>query len=208
MLTGGEARKRGRPKGSTNRRAKDLKGFIDGRYGASAAQQSAAVCMVTPAELKAAGGSMARAQVEKALDLVRHVREAKDRLDGELRDLVRQAVAELAKGSIEVKAFIDRIEHLGGSFGLPQAMKMLADERAALLPYTDQRQPLAVDVTGKGMAPSVVLMGAAPMADLGAMGVEKAEVFEGIFTEVSPPKSHGEGQALEQLQFLGPEPAD
>lgn len=209
-----EPRRRGRPKGSTNKRAKDLKGFIDSRYGASAAQQSAAVCMVTPAELKRAGGSMAKAQVAKAMDLVNHVREAQAEADTSLRRIVREELADLAAtlGDYETAAqlraavnkFIDRVKEGSAGFGLVAAMKMLADERAALLPYTDQRQPLAVDVTGVGGQPSVVIMGAAPaMASLGA---EKTEVFDGVFTEVSQLKSHADGEGLE-IPGLLPAPA-
>lgn len=203
-------RKRGRPKGSTNKRAKDLKGLLDARYGGSAAQHSAALCMVTPAELKAAGGSMAKAQVAKALDLVRHVRDAKDRLDGELRDLAREAVVEVLGDGfspLALKTFIARIQHLGGDFGLAQAMKLLADERAALLPYTDQRQPLAVEKVGDGWRPDVVFMGAAPAAQLDGPSTDLAGEFRVIGREVSQLMSHAEGEAPDLLGLLDLGPA-
>lgn len=213
----GEPRKRGRPKGSTNRRAKDLKGFIEARFGASAAQQSADLCMVTPRELKAAGGSIGRAQVAKAIDLVRHVREAKGRLDGELQQLVREAVEDVALQLVELKGkelrqvvatFVHQVQHLGGEFGLPQAMKLLADERAALLPYTDQRQPLAVEAVGDGFRPAVVVMGGmdAP-AQLGSP-TEIAGEFRVLGAQVAQSKSHEDSQALELPGLLPPRATD
>ncbi|WP_332772950.1 hypothetical protein [Phenylobacterium sp.] len=212
----GEPRKRGRPKGSTNRRAKDLKGLIDARYGASAAQQSAQLCMVTPRELREAGGSMAKAQVNKALDLVRHVRDAKDRLDGELRDLVRDALEELierrpgldAKAERAlVSAFVGRVTQLGGEFGLGQALKLMTDERSALLPYTDQRQPLAVEVAGE-RPPAVVFMGAAPMAQAHSPDAEIVGDFRVLEPEVSQSKSHDGPQTLTLPGLEGLGPAD
>ena len=209
-LLSGEAagpRKRGRPKGSTNKRSKDLKGFIDARFGGSAAQQSAAMCMVTPAELKAAGGSMAKAQVGKALDLVEHVRRAQDGLDERLRQVVREVLKDLADELGEAKGrelqrlvtgAIGRIKEAGSGFGLAQALKLITDERAALMPYTDQKQPLAVEAVGDTWRPSVVVMGspgaAPPMV---ATDVDFVEVFEGASDQVSPTKSHDEGQGVD-----------
>ncbi|PZQ63367.1 MAG: hypothetical protein DI570_09245 [Phenylobacterium zucineum] len=211
-------RKRGRPKGSTNRRAADLKGYIGARFGGSAAQQSAQLCMVTPAELKKAGGSMAAAMVMKAQDLVNHVRQAQDGLDARLRELVRAEVefllldAKEGATSREIRAglaqAIKRAVDGSGGFGLRDALKLLADERAALLPYTDQRQPLAVDLTGKGMAPSVVVMGSGLGDAVPTMAVENTEVFEGVFEVVSQPKSHDEGQGVEPPDLFGLPPAD
>lgn len=211
-----EPRKRGRPKGSGNRRARDLKGFIDAKYGGSAAQQSAALCLVTPAELKTAGGSMAKAQVNKALDLVGHVRKAQEGRDGWLRQVVRDALEELAGDlpaeGAELRAlvggFIKRVKEGTSGFGLREALELITRERGQLLPYTDMRQPLAVELAGKGLAPSVVVMGAGPVAPLGLASVEKAEVFEGVFSEVSPLKSHADGQGLDLPGLLAPPPTD
>lgn len=208
-MTGGEGlRKRGRPKGSKNRRAADLRGFIDVRYGGSAALQSAALCLVTPGELKAAGGSMAKAQVGKAIDLVNHVREGQAGQDEALRELVRLELrvlaAELANGEKVkdlVNGFIGRVKEGAARFGIREALELIAKERAALLPYTDQKQPLAVEI-GKGQAPSVVIMGAAPAE--AQRSLENTEVFEGVFTEVSRPKSHDDGQGPEIPQLFGP----
>jgi hypothetical protein len=171
-----EPRRRGRPKGAVNKRSRDLKGLIDARYGGSAAQQSAALCMVTPAELRRAKGSMVQAQVNKAVDLVKAVRE----------------------GLVELGEKAD-------AFGLADALALIARERAALLPYTDQRQPLAVELGGPGMAPSVVVMGAAPG---GGASIDNAQVLEGTFSEVSPPKSHGEGQGPDLLGLSAPRATD
>lgn len=210
-------RKRGRPKGSTNRRAKDLKGLLDARYGGSAAQQSAALCMISPRELKAAGGSMAKAQVAKALDLVDHVRQAQAGLDDQVRAVVREALADLAEGMHEAKAaelrrlvggFIGRVKEATSGFSLAQALKLLGDERAALLPYTDQKQPLAVQVEGMA-GPSVVVMHADPVNLPMLSEVTDADFIEVLPTDrgqVSQQKSHDDQQtlALPGLEPLGP----
>lgn len=208
-------RKRGRPKGATNRRAKDLKGILDAKYGGSAAQQAAQLCMVTPAELKAAGGSMAKAQVNKAVDLVKHVREAQDQRDEALRALVREELETVAEAMedggaalrLAVNGFIKRVKE-GSSFGLGQALDMITKERANLLPYTDQRQPLAVDLKG-GMAPSVLIMnGAADVGSLGGEAVDNTQVFEGLYDVVSRPVSHDQPQTLALPGLEGAAPAD
>lgn len=208
-------RKRGRPKGATNRRAKDLKGIIDAKYGGSAAQQAAQLCMVTPAELKAAGGSMAKAQVNKALDLVQHVREAQDQRDQALRALVREELETVADCLGEggaalrqaVAGFIKRVRE-GSTFGLGQALDMITKERANLLPYTDMRQPLAVDVTSKGHAPSVLIMGGPGEGSLGSAPLENVGVFEGAFSLVSQPVSHEDAQTLALPGVEPLQPAD
>jgi hypothetical protein len=210
-------RKRGRPKGSTNRRAKDLKGLFDARYGGSAAQQSAQLCMVTPAELKAAGGSMARAQVAKAMTIVTAVRQAQDGLDDALRLVVKSALAELAadlpgtQGSELrdlVKTFIHRVKEGSSGFGLAQAMKMIADERAALLPYTDQRQPLAVEVAGQA-APAVIVMGGGlQQHQVQDRSTDIAGEFRVLDGEVAPLKSHDESQAVEDAGLFAPRATD
>lgn len=189
-------RKRGRPKGSTNKRPAELKGYITTRYGGSAAQQSAALCMVTPGELKRAGGSMAKAQVSKAVELVEHVRQAQDGFDERLRELVRLELGDLAAGLAAgdrvrelVNGFLHRIREGSSRFGLREAMDLIAKERAALLPYTDQRQPMAVEAIGDGFRPAVVV-------------VEKTEVFPFIEGQVSQVRSHDMGQDLEEPMFL------
>lgn len=203
----------GRPPGATARRSKDLKGYVDARFGGSAAQQSAQLALVTPAELKAAGGSMAKAQVAKALDLVEHVRRAQEGRDAWLREVVREELRGLAGelGADLVKAMeraVKRISEAASGFGLKEALKLISDERAALLPYTDQRQPLAIDVAAKLDQSSVILLGAAPAELAGGPAVEKAEVFEGVFAEVAQSKSHAGPQPIEQARLFGPDAPD
>jgi hypothetical protein len=137
-----EPRKRGRPKGSGNKRAKDLKGYVEARFGGSAAQQMAAACMVTPAEVRKAG-SVLKARIAKA-------------------DELRQAIG----------------------CTLKEAFEILSRELAALAPYTDQRQPLAVEAVGDAFRPAVIV-------------VEKTGVLPVIEGEVSRPKSHDDPQGLE-----------
>lgn len=221
MLTGAAAapRKRGRPKGATNRRARDLKGYIEAAYGASAAQQSASLCMVTRSELKTAGGSMAKAQVNKALALVDHVRRAQDGLDERLRQLVLDALRELATEAGAAKGaelrglvttFIHRVKEAGSGFGLAQALKLITDERAALMPYTDQKQPLAVEQVGDGWRPSVVIemQGGAPGALAQMVDVDIIDVFEAEVEQVSHTRSHDEAQTLALPGFEADPPAD
>ena len=211
----GEPRRRGRPKGSGNKRARDLKGFIDARYGASAAQQSAAMCMVTPAELKAAGGSMAKARVNKALELVQHVRRAQEGRDDWLRQLVREELRGLADELPDqlakaMERSIKRIGEAAAGFGLKDALKMIGDELADLLPYTDQRQPLAMEVKGAGFAPSVVVQmdGAAQLMPRDATDAEFIEVFEPGTALVAPMKSHDMQQVLDLAEKLDARAAD
>jgi hypothetical protein len=159
-----ERRKPGRPKGSTGKKAKDLKGYIEARFGGSAAQQMAAACMVTPAEVRRAGSVLA-ARVAKAQ---------------ELKDA------------------------LGGTTTLKEAWDLLSKELAALAPYTDQRQPLAIEQVGDGFRPAVVFMGAAPVGGQGAP-TDIAGEFRVIAPEVSSPKSHEGDQALDLPGLLPPD---
>lgn len=200
-------RKRGRPKGSTNKRAKDLRGLVDAKYGGSAVLQVAQVCLVTPAELKAAGGSMAKATVAKAAELVEHVRRAQADRDEDFRQVIRDEFERLLLDVREVTGkelrqamdvALKRVREAGAGFTLREALDYLAQARRDVLPYTDQRQPLAVDVTERGRAPSVVVMGVVQAGDqVPTMPVENAGVFEGVFVEVAQSKSHEGQQALE-----------
>lgn len=212
-MTGG--RGRGRPKGSKNKRAGEFAAFVGARYGGSAAQQMAALVLISPAELRAAGGSMAKAQVAKAADLVEHVRRVQEDRDAWLRQVIREELEHLARETPGadrpelrqlVKGFLDRVREASAGFGLREALDMLAKERAALLPYTDKRQPQAIEAKGVGMAPSVVVQveGLALMpAD-----AEFVEVFEPAPVQVAQSKSHGEGQGVELPGLLAPPPAD
>lgn len=57
----------GRPKGSTNKRSGDLQKYVEAFYdGLTPGQQAAAVGLVTPKELRDAGGDLVRAMAAKA----------------------------------------------------------------------------------------------------------------------------------------------
>lgn len=158
-------RGRGRPKGSTNRRAKDLKGYVEQRFGGSAAQQMAAVCMVTPKEVREAGGVF-EARLVKAAEL-----------------------------AVQLKCSVK------------EAWDLISKELAALAPYTDQRQPLAIELPGE-RPPAVVFMGQAPVALAQGSPTDIAGDFRIIEPEVSRMKSHDEGQATELLGLSPPPAAD
>lgn len=191
-------KRRGRPPGSKNRRAKDLAGFVDATCGGSAALQIARGCMVTVAEAKAAGGDLAKAEVAKARRRVEAFEAERARMDGQLRDVVRdvlEACFEQAAGlenRDEVKklvgAAVRRIEAAsGGSLTLRDALDQMAEDRRALLPYTDQKQAQKVDVKASGFAPIMIL-------DTGSSPAQIAEQFQGPLIDVTPqvsrPKSH------------------
>lgn len=72
-MDGGATRRGpGRPKGSGNRRTEDLRKYVGAMYGGmTPGQQLAAVAMVTPKELREAGGDMTLAMAAKAKRLAR-----------------------------------------------------------------------------------------------------------------------------------------
>ena len=115
--------------------------------------------MVTPAEVKAAGGSVISARLAKAKDLAKA-------LDCTVKE----------------------------------AWELLSRELAALAPYTDQRQPLAVEAVGDAFRPAVVVMGGAPgpaPVQLEGASVEIAGEFRVIEHQVSRPGSHDQAQGLD-----------
>lgn len=206
----------GRPKGAKGKRTLAIEAFTAAVYGGSAAQQSAAGCMVTRAELVAAGGDMAKAQVEKARRLVVEVRAAQGLLDQALRAVVLEALEDLAdrRGHADaaqlralVTGFIGRVKAAGGDFTIGQALKLQGDERQALLPYTDRKQPIAVDLAGSG--PAVVIMAQdGPAYAAAATDADFIEVFEGESELVSQVKSHDAPQTLALPGFEALPPAD
>ena len=150
-MAGGEVapRRPGRPKGSKNKRSAELGAYVAALYGGSAVQQMASVCMVTPAEVRRAGGVL-QARLVKA--------------------------AELA-------------QHLGISKAA--AWELMAKELAQLAPYTDKRQPQAIEATVDQVQPSVVFqIGGDQVAPLMPMDAEIVEVFGPADVQVSQPKSH------------------
>lgn len=192
-LTAPAPRRRGRPPGSTNKRAKDLAGWVGGVAGSSAAMQSAQLCLVTERELRAAKGDHARAVVAKAARHVEAFNAEADRIGQGLRDVVRdelellliRATSAKAKDVLRlVEGFLDAIQAPGGRLTLRQAVEMIAEERRALMPYTDQRQPQLVLAKGEGFAPAVVFMGAA------AQPQQNQPVIEAASFEVLQDKSH------------------
>jgi hypothetical protein len=166
--TPGAPKRRGRPPGSKNRRAKDLKDWVDGTAGSSAAMQSAHLCLVTTRELARAKGDHAAAVMAKAAGHVRAYEASAEALDGGLDTRIRAIMADLlaaapsasAKGLIGLVAdAVAGIRVHAGRFTLTDAVEAMAKERQALMPYTDQRQPQLVAVKGEGFAPSVIVMG-------------------------------------------------
>lgn len=187
-------RRRGRPPGSKGKRAADLKAYVTTVTGSTAAMQSAQLCLVTVKELKAAGGDHAKAVVAKAARHVAAYEAAADGLDQSLRDLIAQelrlvmAQAETTKESAMMKAVqgaIERISAHAGRFTLAMALDAISEERRALMPYTDQRQPQVVHAKGEGFAPAVVIVGG------GGGPIEQNQgVIEGAAFEVLQPTSH------------------
>lgn len=186
-------RRRGRPPGSKNKRAADLKGWVEGVAGSTAAMQSAQLCLVTAKELAKAGGDHAKAVMAKAAGHVEAYQAAAERLDGGLRALVRAELADLAEQVDSdrlvylIDAAIGRIEVHAKRFTLAQAVAAIAEERRALMPYTDQRQPQLLAVKGDGFQPVMVFTGAA--TEPGKTRQNQGDVIDVGF-EVLQPKSH------------------
>ncbi len=194
-------KRRGRPPGSRNKRPGDLVGYLDVKCGGTAALQLAKGCMVTVAEVRDAGGSLQRAEIAKARGLVEAFEAERERIAGRYRDLVREeleaAFAQAAglENRDEVRKLVAkavaRIEGgIGGQLTLRDALDRMAEDRRALLPYTDQRQAQKVDVTAKGFAPVMILDTGGMAAAIG----QNVEGFQGplidVTPEVSRSKSH------------------
>lgn len=184
-------RKRGRPPGSTNKRAADLKGYVQAVTGSTAAMQSAQLCLVTVKELKAAGGDHAKAVMAKAAQHVAAYEAEAEKIDQGLRGLIRQELLLLIEETAEakpaaalqlVRQAVERLKVHAGRLTLRAAVEAIGEERRALMPYTDQRQPQVVHAKGEGFAPAVILMGTvtAPQVE------QKQGVIEGAAFEVLP----------------------
>ena len=165
---GEPVRKRGRPKGSTNKRTGDFKGYIEALYGGTAAQQSAAFCMVTPRELRAAKGNMAQARVDKALDLVRRIKAADGAAQLGLVEAMRMIAGEL------------------------DSLKPYTDQRQAQLATLDPNtgKPILPLIIGLPMAP-MYLDPADGAIDGEYEQLQRLNDLRPV--EVSPLKSHEEG---------------
>lgn len=196
-------RPRGRPKGSRNKRAGDLVGFLDAKCGGTAALQLAQGCMVTVAEVKAAG-SLQAAELVKARRLVEAFEAERERLAGRFRDLVREELeATFAQAAgLEnrddvrklVSKAIGRIEGaMGGSLTLRAALDRMGEDRRALLPYTDQKQAQRVEVEDKRVPPVMVFQGGSSIVAIPQQ--IQGPIIDAAF-EVLQPKSHdgGEGE--------------
>lgn len=195
---------RGRPKGSRNKRAADLVGFLDAKCGGTAALQLAQGCMVTTAEVKAAG-SLQAAELAKARRMVEAFEAERAKLDQDLRSIVReeldrltaafQVVSGLEKAKVAltmVEAAIDRMQLAGGRLTLEGALDRMGEDRRALLPYTDQKQAQRVEVDDKRAPPVMVLVGGSPT--MGNPVQLQGPVIDVPF-EVLQPKSHDDEEA-------------
>lgn len=192
-------RPRGRPKGSRNRRAGDLVGFLDAKCGGTAALQLAQGCMVTTAEVKAAG-SLQAAELVKARRLVEAFDTEAARLDQDLRSIVRQELAALmervegAKASAVAGMVATAVQRMqdGRRLGLAEAMERMAEDRRALLPYTDQRQAQRVEVADGRAPPVMVLVGGSAAHPVAVM--QNQPLIEAAAFEVLQSGSHEQGE--------------
>lgn len=188
-------RRRGRPPGSKNRRATDLASFMDVTAGGSTALLIAKRSVPTLADVRAAGGDVFEADVALAARAVAAFEAERERRTGRLRDLVREeleacfAQAAQLENAKEVAKLVSkavaRIEDAsGGGFTLRAALDAQAENRRALLPYTDQRQAQKVELKADGFAPVMILdTGGAPP-------VQNVEQFQGPLIDVTPKVSH------------------
>lgn len=196
---GPEPKRRGRPPGARNKRAKDLAAFVDVTCGGTAALQLAKGCMVTVSEVKAAGGSLQRAELAKARGMVEAFDEEAARLDLDLRTVVRDALADLLERAERtdkasavlalVAGAVDRMQLAGGRLTLLGALERMGEDRRALLPYTDQKQATKVEVKDDRAPPVMVFIG-------DPTPQQKVQQIQGpmidVAFEVLQPKSHGD----------------
>lgn len=146
-----QRRGRGRPKGSGNRRSADLARYIEAAYGGQTpGQQSAAVCLVTPGDLK------------KAKALARELQIPIDGLSGVMVALVVKA-RQLAK-ALDCK--------------YAEAWVLMAKERVDLMAYIHQKLPPKADPSDAAALPQVFLIPgeAPPQAAYDAMGEDQAAI--------------------------------
>ncbi len=161
-------RRRGRPPGSRNRSSLDLARYVEAQFGGmTPGQQSAAICLVTPKDLRQA---KARAQ---QLGIVDH-------------GLGDMHLAMVVKATVIARAI---------GCETKEAWLLLQKEREGLMPYVHAKQAPVERKTGA--APATVFMvpegdgPGAPLLDLGDDdAIDFVEHSPGDAGQVSPPKSH------------------
>ena len=162
-------RRRGRPRGSRNRSSLDLARYVEAQYGGmTPGQQSAAICLVTPKDLKAAKRRAAE------LGIVDH-------------GLGDMHLAMVVKATVIARAI---------GCETKEAWLLLQKEREGLMPYVHAKQaPAAPKAEGQLATVFMVPDGDAAGGSAGAMlldddAIDFAGDFPGDRGEVSPPKSH------------------
>lgn len=169
------SRRRGRPPGARNRRSLDLARYVEAQFGGmTPGQQAAALCLVTPKDLR---NAKARAR--------------------ELQGLARLG-AHMPADPMMLAMTVKAVE-LSMAIGCTtmEAWRLLQVERAELMPYVHQRQAQAD--TKSAAQPATVFMvpegdaSRAPALDLGDDdAIEFVDDFGGAPGQVSQPKSHGD----------------
>ena len=125
--------KRGRPKGSRNKRSLDLGRYIEAHYGGlTPGQQSAAICLPTAKEVKAAGGDVRLATAVKARELA-----------GLLGCNAAEAWVLMAKERVELMAYVHQRQAPAAP---PAAPELLPIVQLPEDPRTAQVGPLAANV--------------------------------------------------------------
>lgn len=163
----GAAPRRGRPKGSTNKRGGDLKAILVTTYGGrTPGQQLATVCMVTPKE----------------------VRQAKARAKGLGIDAELMAMIEKAERLAVAMGW-------PGQGGVRDAWAMMFKAYGELLPYIHQRLPQA-EAPKEGAPLPLIMLPDGPdvQATLPTMALGEDEEFQGLSdmrqAQLSQPNSH------------------
>lgn len=165
-LTSPPARRRGRPPGSGNKRSLDLARYLEATYGGQTpGQQSAAVSMVSPADLK-----KARA-LAKELGIV---------------DVGLSPV---------VLAMVVKAGQLGRALGCSraEAWVLMAKERMDLMAYIHQKLPPKAEGKAAELPQVFLIPGAAPPIGALPQDPDQAQAAIEFLEEIGPaaPKSHG-----------------
>jgi len=143
--------RRGRPPGARNKRTEDLAKYVAATYGGmTPGQQSAAMCMVSPKDLKAAR------RLARELQIV----------DIDLSPLML--------------AMVVKAKQLSRAIGCStaEAWVILSKERSELMPYVHQRRAIAPVEVQDAPLPGVLVMEAAPGQDIELPGDFDDDAFE------------------------------